>query len=117
MIHRSINFASNICFLQTGAGIESSREEAAADLWKFALSSSNVRKELAKTNYADIASRLFENGLPEEQHVSAGLLAAMTADVDANESILRTAVASRIVNGMSRTFVSDIVHDRSKVCL
>lgn len=73
--------------------------------------------ELAKTNYAEVASRLLENGTPEEQHVCAGLLAVMASDQDASEAILRNAVSSRIVNAMNRIFVSESGHDRSKVQL
>lgn len=103
--------------MQNGKFPQMTREQAAAELWKLALASSSTRTELAQTNYAEIASRLFENGLSEEQHVSAGLLAAMAADDVANESVLRMAVSTRIVAGMSRTFASDTGHDRTKVWL
>lgn len=103
--------------LQNVSDVESTREEAAAELWKLALANSGVRMELAKTNYAEVASRLLDTGIPEEQHVSAGLLAVMAADPDASETMFRSAVSARTVNAMNRIFVSESGHDRSKVLL
>lgn len=101
--------------LQNVSDAESTREEAAAELWKLALANSGIRMELAKTNYAEVASRLLDSGKPEEQHVSAGLLSVMAADPDASETMFRHAVSARAVNAMNRIFVSESGHDRSKV--
>jgi hypothetical protein len=58
-----------------------------------------------------------EHGLPEEQHVCAGLLAVMAQEDEYNNLhlLFRPTTEGRILGAMKRIFQAETVHDRSKV--
>jgi hypothetical protein len=103
--------------MQSPCGLELTREEAAAQLWSLALKHRHTCLELSKTNYVDIASRLLDTGLPEEQHVASGLLAVMADDEEFSnlQLLLRTTTEARVSSFIKRSFHLECPHDRSKV--
>lgn len=66
----------------------------------------------------DIAGKLLDTGLPEEQHVASGLLAVLADDDDFSNLhlLFRTTTEARVSSFIKRSFQVECPHDRSKVC-
>jgi hypothetical protein len=105
--------------IQSPSGLELTREEATSQLWSLALMHRQTRQELAKTNYVDVASKMLDAGLPEEQHVASGLLAVMAEDEECGDLqlLFRTSTEARVLTFIKRCFQVECPHDRSKVCI
>jgi hypothetical protein len=101
---------------QAKVGHRLPRAAAAEALWQLALSDERSRDELSKSSYVDVAVRLLDSGLPEEQHVVAGLLACMASDaVHSNlDALHKSTTEHRTVVALSRILATPAGHPRSK---